>query len=826
MRKNIKAFLMIIFLFALGNVSFGQPGNVHYGIMGIWGDAPLTDRGITMSGNVQSPISGTISFLFNTAAGNYNPKWCGSTSDYTRNVNQYISGGAYYYTSGGWDADLTCNVQSGYYYTLIVGKNAGSNNDLSILETSFNPVNISGVAQTPAANIMPLQDVNVLVTLSGAKNANEKVFVRYTNDNWATSNFIEITSFDGSFQGTAVIPGQTGGTSVFYYVFTTTQSTPDPASIDYFTLRLLNNSNQNFTYTVNVVNTINWCNLQYPTSGSINPGVSFDVFAQVYVPGITDQAGQGTGIQAWIGYSNTNTNPDTWTNWVPASYNTDFGNNDEYKADIGTGLPTGSYYYASRFQLNGGIYYYGGYNNGFWDGTNNISGTLSVTNTFSISGKTKYAGKANVGSPVPNPPTYNAMIYNIDNVIVILKSYPAGVELARDTSDLLGVYQFTGILDGSYTLSYDKYTVDTMQWCNGVDAIDISLIKYFIGSDTTMNPSRDFSKIYKKAANVDNNVSINSVDVSRLKAKIGAPYNVTKNFPKGNWVAYDTLITVSGANVNINLKTIGYGDYNASSTQYRDSTNGWSTPKSLPREIIVTSGESTVMSDKQYFEVPLSLSTNVKDLSALGLELKYPASDYRLVSAYLPGVKGSSVKINPTLDEIITNDNDLLVTDIDGVIRVVYATTNQFDAHANDNVIVLGFSPNKALQPGEVNFTLSGTGVVGDMYGEEIEDAYLVMPKLFVQGTVEGQGFDLAAYPNPFNDKVSLTYDIPEDGNVSIRVYDAIGNMVLTLVNEVQPQGRHTLDFSGINLPQGMYSFNLEFEGAQKSEHAVLKMIR
>lgn len=124
---------------------------------------------------------------------------------------------------------------------------------------------------------------------------------------------------------------------------------------------------------------IEWANLQWPTTGTIVQGGNFTVYAQVYKSGVTDAAGQGSGIQAWIGYSTSNTNPNTWTNWVSATYNADVGNNDEYMANIGAVITsTGTYYYASRFKLGNADYVYGG-TGGFWNGTGNNSGELNVT---------------------------------------------------------------------------------------------------------------------------------------------------------------------------------------------------------------------------------------------------------------------------------------------------------------------------------------------------------------------------------------------------------------------------------------------------------------
>jgi len=198
-----------------------------------------------------------------------------------------------------------------------------------------------------------------------------------------------------------------------------------------------------------------------------------------------------------------------------------------------------------------------------------------------INGKTRYAGKAIPGNSTTSCASYNSTIYNIDQVIVRLVSYPGRNELSRDTSDPSVNFQFQNTPDGTYILSYKKYTLDTMQWGNGIDAIDVSLLKYYIGVDTLNDGSRCFSGKYKKAADVDNNTMINAIDISRIKAKIGAPYNATINFPKGNWMTLDTVLNVAGTDLNITLKTLCYGDYNASSSKYIDSASLWSNNKYL-----------------------------------------------------------------------------------------------------------------------------------------------------------------------------------------------------------------------------------------------------
>ena len=125
-------------------------------------------------------------------------------------------------------------------------------------------------------------------------------------------------------------------------------------------------------------NVVNYANIQHPADAEITVCNTLTVYAQVYEPGATEAAGQGEGITAQIGYSTSNTTPnDSWT-WVNATYNTTPlipNNNDEYYADLGSGLAPGTYYYASRFKKTGSnTYQYGG-TGGIW---HNDSGVLAV----------------------------------------------------------------------------------------------------------------------------------------------------------------------------------------------------------------------------------------------------------------------------------------------------------------------------------------------------------------------------------------------------------------------------------------------------------------
>ena len=73
-------------------------------------------------------------------------------------------------------------------------------------------------------------------------------------------------------------------------------------------------------------------------------------------------------------------------------------------------------------------------------------------------------------------------------------------------------------------------------------------------------------------------------------------------------------------------------------------------------------------------------------------------------------------------------------------------------------------------------------------------------------------------YPNPFNPETNISYDLPEDGLVSVNVYDMRGTLIKTLVNDVQSSGYRTLKWNGTNdkgqkVSAGLYLYRIEAEG-------------
>ena len=87
-------------------------------------------------------------------------------------------------------------------------------------------------------------------------------------------------------------------------------------------------------------------------------------------------------------------------------------------------------------------------------------------------------------------------------------------------------------------------------------------------------------------------------------------------------------------------------------------------------------------------------------------------------------------------------------------------------------------------------------------------------------GSVEPAGFSLGQnYPNPFNPATAISYVIPKQSYIELKVSDILGHEVTSLVNKEQSAGEYKVTFDGSSLPSGIYIYTIqagEFRDSKK----------
>jgi len=64
-------------------------------------------------------------------------------------------------------------------------------------------------------------------------------------------------------------------------------------------------------------------------------------------------------------------------------------------------------------------------------------------------------------------------------------------------------------------------------------------------------------------------------------------------------------------------------------------------------------------------------------------------------------------------------------------------------------------------------------------------------------------------YPNPFNPLTNIKFELPKSNYVTLKIYDALGREIATLINEQLAPGTYEVDWNGSNYPSGVYFYRL-----------------
>ncbi|MDP4197331.1 MAG: T9SS type A sorting domain-containing protein, partial [Bacteroidota bacterium] len=150
-----------------------------------------------------------------------------------------------------------------------------------------------------------------------------------------------------------------------------------------------------------------------------------------------------------------------------------------------------------------------------------------------------------------------------------------------------------------------------------------------------------------------------------------------------------------------------------------------------------------------------------------------------------------------------TNDSYLGVINVASIGK--YA--NMDSALIDIKIVTQNKDKNKiewALEPAFVVGNYTYTAV------EEKKDTYSAIPKEF---TLYNN------FPNPFNPTTTISYSIPKQSHVELKVYDMLGREVTTLIDKEQNAGEYKVKFNASSLPSGIYVYTIQagqFRDAKK----------
>lgn len=135
-----------------------------------------------------------------------------------------------------------------------------------------------------------------------------------------------------------------------------------------------------------------------------------------------------------------------------------------------------------------------------------------------------------------------------------------------------------------------------------------------------------------------------------------------------------------------------------------------------------------------------------------------------------------------------------------------------------------GSSSVAAKGNGEIAVTFDPTA---SRNGDIASDLFLKKGVLTVTGIESPietpKGFYLSQnYPNPFNPNTLISFNIPVQSNVKVKVFSMLGKEVETLVNKELSAGNYSINFDASNLSGGVYFYKLETESFSETKKMIL----
>jgi tetratricopeptide (TPR) repeat protein len=195
-------------------------------------------------------------------------------------------------------------------------------------------------------------------------------------------------------------------------------------------------------------------------------------------------------------------------------------------------------------------------------------------------------------------------------------------------------------------------------------------------------------------------------------------------------------------------------------------------------------------------------------------------TEYALLESYYSAISGDttqSVIMRNISEDLAIQSNikqgniEEAISDYDEIYANNTNTQKGFHALINKEILSAGAGDNMSSGSTFEEIEFKQIKINSLLKGLNTKDENAVMPTKSIP-----QNFNLSQnYPNPFNPLTKISYELRVAGYIVLRVFDALGKEVVTLVNEVKNAGRHEVEFKADNLPSGVYFYSLSAEGKQ-----------
>ncbi len=352
---------------------------------------------------------------------------------------------------------------------------------------------------------------------------------------------------------------------------------------------------------------------------------------------------------------------------------------------------------------------------------------------------------------------------------------------------LNGYYQFTNVPQDFYTLQVNN----PAPWPGvpAISATDALIVE--LNTAGLFYPT--LSGIRYSGANVTGGSSVNAPAALLIKKRI---IGEISSFPAGDWMFDNQILNGFSSPVSVyNFQGLSAGDVNG-------SFNPVVMAKSAPAFLVIDNAiQLEKINTKFTYQVKVGQRAT---FGAMTLFLKYDPSFVELISVNSP-MSGLQYSIQ------------------DGLVRIAWSDPDGYSYNDEDILLNFGMVLKQAVDAPKTVFEVVSGSEFADPMAENLGEVKLKMAR--IAGKLNDAVF--AVTPNPIVSNGLVTFNLPQDGYVTIEVANMLGAKITTLVDSYFAAGAHSASISASSsgLSSGVWFATMKYLADGKTTTKVLKFI-
>jgi K319-like protein len=183
---------------------------------------------------------------------------------------------------------------------------------------------------------------------------------------------------------------------------------------------------------------------------------------------------------------------------------------------------------------------------------------------------------------------------------------------------------------------------------------------------------------------------------------------------------------------------------------------------------------------------------------------------------------------NDLIEVIETNyaEDFVSINNEEGILNIGWFSVDTKDVDADDIIAQIKVRVLAEIPEGTELFQLNANTELADATATPISDLTLKTIGVTTDKVGFSGGTELASsnYPNPFDNRTTITYTLPESGKVKVQVINSMGTVIANLVEEVQEAGIQSLVYN-TELNPGVYFYTITLQGEVNTYSVVERMI-